>query len=367
MSMLTYYGKTKTQPSTFSPLSDDNRPGRTKQVGIVGIGKMGILHAGTVNSLPGGRVKAICEKDSFLTKMAKKLLPQTIAFYQDHTKMVENEELDAVFITTPIDSHVPIVLDLAAADQNLSLFVEKPLASHSDQARRACEAVKKSCGIHMVGFQKRFSPVFQRAKTLIQSGDIGDLLFFRAHSFSSDVLREGRSWRFRSGTGGVLLDLAPHLLDMILWMFGEPSSLFAVKRKLYSSKVDDYVHVVLVFESGLRAHMDACWSLPSYRLPEISLELHGTNGSMTVTDDFLKVESGKETDIGSRLTNVYYRQSFDTSLPFLLADPEYTKEDEAFLRAVGSQTLPELNFFEAARVNDLIDRIVESTETARVS
>jgi predicted dehydrogenase len=322
---------------------------------------MGVLHAGILNSMSDCRVKAICEKEGLLVRLAKNLVPKTIAFYSDHVKMVENEELDAVFIATPIDTHVPIAVDLVRTDNELSLFVEKPLASSGDQARIACEAVSKLRGIHMVGFQKRFSPVFQRAKEFIENGAVGDLMFFRAYSFSSDVLREGQSWRFRSGTGGVLLDLAPHLLDILLYLFGEPESVSAVKRRLHSSQVDDYVHAIMSFKSGLKGHLDASWSVPRFRLPELSIEVYGDLGTLTLTDDFVRLEVDK-TGIGSRPVQVYYKQSFDTSVSFLLADPEYTKEDEAFLHGMKERALPELNFFEAAKVNKIIDRIIENAE-----
>ena len=331
-----------------------------KNIGIVGLGKMGILHAGIVNSMPDAQVKAICEKDSLLARLAKSFLPKTITLYDDHLKMLNNEQLDSVFITTPIGTHVPIALDLLRANKDLSLFVEKPLASSAEQARMACGAVSKSSGVHMVGFQKRFSPVFQRAKEFIENGSIGELMFFRAYSFSSDVLREGGSWRLRGGTGGVLLDLAPHLVDILLWFFGEPDFVSAVKRRLYSSEVDDYFHAIMSFKSGLKGHMDTCWSMRGFRLPELSIEIHGKKGNLTVTDDFVRLETEIESDLESAVTQAYYKQSFDTSVSFLLADPEYTKEDEAFLRAENQPTSPKSDFFEAAKVNGLIDRMIES-------
>ena len=151
-----------------------------KNVGIVGLGKMGILHAGIANSIPDTQVKAICETDSLLARLARNFLPKTITLYDNHLKMLDNEQLDAVFITTPISTHVPIALDLVQANKDLSLFVEKPLASTADQAQLACDAVRKSSRIHMVGFQKRFSPVFQRAKEFLENGSIGGLDVFQS-------------------------------------------------------------------------------------------------------------------------------------------------------------------------------------------
>jgi predicted dehydrogenase len=331
-----------------------------KNIGIVGLGKMGILHAGIVNSMQDAQVKAICEKDSLLARLAKNFLPKAVTLYDDHLKMLDNEPLDAVFITTPISTHVPIALDLMHANRDLSLFVEKPLASSADQTKLACDAVSKSSGIHMVGFQKRFSPVFQRAKAFIANASVGDLMFFRACSFSSDVLHEGASWRLRSGTGGVLLDLAPHLVDILLWFFGGPDSVSAVKRRLYSGEVDDYFHAVMSFKSGLKGHMDTCWSMRSFRLPELSIEIHGKKGTLTVTDDFVRLETNPENDLESAAVQTYHKQSFDTSVSFLLADPEYTKEDETFLRSEDQPTSPKVDFFEAAKVNAIIDRVIKS-------
>jgi len=329
----------------------------TVNVGVIGLGKMGILHSGILNSLPDARVGALCDKDSLLISAAKAVLPQTIAFYKDHNRMLENERLDAVFVTTPISTHVPIVVDLVRANKEVNLFVEKPLAASSEQARTACEAVKSLRGVHMVGFQRRFSPIFQKAKELIEAKAIGDLIFFRAYCFSSDVLRVGHSWRLRSGAGGVLLDLAPHVLDLLLWFFGEPVVRAAVRRRAYSTEVDDYVHAMLSFQAGLEGHMDVCWSTCGFRLPEMSIEVYGRNGVLTVSDDFVKVRVEKGGSYGIGKSETYYKQSFDSSVPFLLADPEFTKEDTTFLSAIHHQRMPDLNFFEAARVNAIVDLI----------
>jgi predicted dehydrogenase len=322
---------------------------------------MGILHAGIINSISGASVTAICEKETFLTTAAKAFLPKRIAVYKDYQKMVAEEHLDAVYITTPIGTHATIANDLLKSNTALSIFVEKPLASSYEEARVACETATHSQGVHMVGFQKRFSPVFQKAKQLIDEGTTGDPMFFRSCCFSSDVLREGSAWRFRKNTGGVLLDSAPHLLDLLIWFFGDPTTTVAVKKHVYSSEVEDYVHAMLSYESGLHGHVDACWSIPNFRLPEFLIEIYGRNGLLTVTDDYVKFALGRGSGkVGGGQT--YHRQSFETSPPFLLADIDYTMEDVAFLNAARTRTAPEPSFVQAAKVNALIDKILDSTE-----
>jgi len=329
-------------------------------ISVIGLGKMGLLHAAIVNSLPDANVTSVCEKDLFLSSAARAVLPKNITVYRDVKKMIPEERPDAVFVTTPIDTHVSIVEDLLKTETNLSVFVEKPLAVSHEQARIACELASRSRGAHMVGFQKRYSPVFQKAQELLKEA-VDAPLFFRAYCLSSDVLREGSAWRSKKGSGGVLLDSAPHLLDILIWFFGEPTSVMAVKKHVYSHEVEDYVHAILSFESGLQGHVDACWSVSNYRLPEFLLEIHGRNGMLTVTDDFVKFTPGKQTG-GNGGGQTYHRQSFHTPVPFLLTDPEYTLEDTAFLDAIRTRTTPETNFVQAAKVNALIDRILENAE-----
>jgi predicted dehydrogenase len=331
------------------------------KIGVVGLGKMGILHAGIISSIPGASVTAVCEKESLLITAAKAFLPKRIAFYRDHQKMMTEEQLDAVFITTPIATHVSVVNDLLKSNTDLNVFVEKPLAASYEQAKAACQAATRSRGVHMVGFQKRFSPVFREAKQLIEQNIVGAPIFFRGYCFSSDGLREGSAWRFRKNTGGVLLDSAPHLLDLLIWFFGEPTRTVAVKKHVCSSEVEDYVHAIMSYESGLQGHIDACWSISNFRLPEFLIEIYGRDGLLTVTDDYVKFAPGRGSGkMGGGQT--HHRQSFETLVPFLLAEPDYTMEDVAFLSAVRSKTMPELSFVHAAKVNLLIDRILESTQ-----
>jgi len=326
------------------------------RISIIGLGKMGLLHSGIVNSLPGAKVTSVCDQDLFLSKLASAILPKSIVVYRDVNKMISEECPDAVFVTTPTDTHVSIVNDLIKAKTDLNVFVEKPLATSHKDAGIACEAANRSRGVHMVGFQKRFSRVFQKGRQLVRE-TIEEPIFFRAYCFSSDVLREGSGWRSKKSSGGVLLDSAPHLLDILLWFFGEPSSVKAIKKHVYSQEVEDYVHAVLTYDSALQGYMDACWSVSNYRLPEFLVEIYGRNGLLTVTDDFVKFADGR----GTSGSLVYHRQDFPSSVPFLLTDPEYTLEDLAFLEAARTGCTPETSFVQAAKINALIDRILDES------
>ncbi len=331
-------------------------------VGIVGLGKMGILHAGIVNSLSNGRVKAICEKEGMIVKAAKKILPN-IPFYESVEEMLSQETLDAVFITTPIQTHVSIVKTILDSNENVGLFVEKPLAANGDDAREIAQLASDKDIINIVGLQKRFSPVFQRAKLLLESGSIGDLQFFKGYNYVSDIFREGEGWRFRKGSGGALLDLGPHILDLLLWYLGELRPLSAVQRSFYSSEVEDYVHVVLETPSGVLGTVDVSWSIRGYRLPEIIIEIHGTNGAMVVTDDYVRIQTDAQAKGAvAREAQTIQKTSLDSSVEFLLADPEFTIEDKYFLESVGSKKAAQPDFRTAANLNQMIDLLHQMAE-----
>lgn len=333
------------------------------KVGIVGFGKMGILHAGILNALPGSKVTAICENESLVFRAAKKVLKEA-AFYNDVSKMMTNESLDAVFITSPTNTHSSIIHHVLESDAKVGLFSEKPLAVTGLEASEAANAATKHGIVSLVGFHKRFSPVFAYARKLLDGGAIGELREFKCSSYSADVLTKGTGWRFRRGTGGVLLDLGPHLLDLLLWCFGEPKDVSAVERSIYSSDVEDDVHADVAFQSGLKGTLAISWSQSGYRLPEIRIEVKGSTGSMVVTDDDVSIETSSAVkglvEAGS---HIFQKPSFNTSVDFLLAEPEYTIEDQFFLKAVENHSLVEPSFNTAIKVNEFVDLIHKAAES----
>lgn len=340
-----------------APREKNDRAERALNIGIAGLGKMGILHAGILNSLPNSKVRAICEKERVLAIAASRIIPK-VRFYQDVAEMIRKESLDVIFITSPIHTHVPIIRTVLESSRMIGLFTEKPLAANGPEALEAAEAVTKRGIVNMVGFQKRFSPVLRHAKHLLDNEAIGDVQFFRCYSYVSDIFRQGNGWRFKKGSGGALLELGPHLLDVLLWYFGEPESVSAIERSFYSSEVDDYVHAIVEFESGVAGNLDVSWSMRNYRLPEILIEVQGTDGSLTVTDDYVRVHADNAVSgVTEAGTHTLQKPAFNTSVDFLLADPEYTMEDKYFLKALQDHTQVETDFNTAARVNRFIDLI----------
>ena len=327
------------------------------KVGILGFGQMGILHSALVNTLPGSHISAICDKNSTLVKLARKSLPD-IAFYSDYLEMVDREDLDAVYITTPVSLHVPMITELTRRDNELSLFVEKPLASTFDQALQAIEAVRTSKGKMTVGYQKRFAGTFRKVKEILENGTIGSPKFFRSHFYTSDILEEKHGWKFEEGTGGAALEFGPHLIDLIQWYFGIPKTTHVVRKSVYSRKVEDFFNCVFEFDRGVVGSSEVCWSMINYRPYELQVEIHCEEGALVVNEDNLVVYSKKPiAGVLREGPNVFNWWDLTPPLPFLFSHPELVLEDEHFTRCVQSSELPMTSFESAANVNKTIDTI----------
>ena len=332
-----------------------SRVAKPVNAGIVGFGKMGVLHAGILNALPDCKVKAICETEPLIRKIASKALPQ-VGFYDSPFDMATQESLDAVYVTTPIPSHVSVVTELVRSGKRLGLFVEKPLAGSVQEAQQIVEMASRFATTDMIGFQKRFLPQFARAKELLDEGALGEVTSFHGYSYLASIFSKGRGWRFKKGEGGALLDLGSHLIDLVIWYFGLPSSITARESSTYSELVDDSAHVEFGFKENISGSVDVSWSKEGYRLPETWLEISGPNGTLKVSDDVLELNIAKEIiGLARAGRSVLRRPELIQGVDFLLGDPEYCLEDEQFLSALrsGSHTAPSLE--DGVGVNKVIE------------
>ncbi len=331
------------------------------KVAVIGLGKMGVLHSVIISALPGARIVAVCDTQRLISSMAGKLV-HGLRCYHDYVEMIEKEGPDALFIATPIHTHAAVISDVLNRHP-ISVFVEKPLAGNAEDAQALAKLISNYRVTNMVGFQKRFNSTFRRGKALLDSRVLGQVLFYKGSAFSSDIFRAAKGWRFAKESGGALLELGCHLVDLAIWYFGEPIEAEGAQTSLYSSEVDDYTHATFSHSNGVVGHIDVSWSVRGYRLPETSLEIHGSDGRMVVTDDYIKLSIDKPIEgilLGRELSpgdHILYRQSLEDSPPFLYGDPEYSFEDEAFVRAVGTLKPCEPSFEVAAAVNRVIDLV----------
>jgi len=255
--------------------------------GIIGFGKMGILHGALLNSMDGVELSAICDSSKTVVKAFGKLKPN-VACFVDYKKMIDTSDIDAVIVSTPTFLHAPIAQ--YAAQKKLHVFLEKPLALNAEEGKGIKKVVSDNNTKLMVGFSLRYNPSCMMAKQAIASGEIGQITQVRVEAFLSDVMREEKGWRFKKALsgGGVVIDFTIHAIDFLVWLLGPIAKLEASARSIVSREVEDEVQCDVTFENGALAQLKSSWSNPSYRKSYFRVVLEGSKGTIDVTDQTIE-------------------------------------------------------------------------------
>ena len=318
------------------------------RIAVVGLGKMGLLHASILNVMPSVEVIALCDKSLWLLKFVKKLF-KTAQVVDDVEKLADLD-LDSVYLTTPIPIHFPVAKALYLKRVTSNLFVEKTLASSWDKAKELCELAQRCGGVNMVGYMKRFAVTFCKAKSILNQGILGEITSFEACAYSSDFSGINKSSKVPASRGGVLGDLGAHVIDLALWFFGDLEVDSAVLESMVDGGCEDSAHF-RVKKSGLEGQVNVSWCMDNYRLPDFELMISGHRGVMKVNDDNLELKLKDGT------SSTWYRHDLNDNVNFLLGEREYYREDEYFVRSVLTGNNAEPSFETASKVDYIIDQV----------
>lgn len=319
---------------------------------IIGFGKMGMLHASILNSLDDIQTLAVSESSSFI-RDGLKVMNAPFSSYENYKEALSSASFDLAVVATPNDSHFSIFKDLL--EKNISVFIEKPFVTSSEEAREALKIVSKSRGNAkvMVGNCLRFVPIFEKAKEILNERKLGKILHFEAKMYSSDVETAQSGWRFDKSAkgGGVLLDLGSHLIDLARYFFGMPENVSGHTERWYSKHVEDYFHAI--FDYGeMTGVVEASWSVPGIRKPAAEFVITGEKGQMFVSNDSLRITGENQAKFDA--------SQFVTPVPFDLAGPFYTRQLMEFVEAVKTGKANRNGINEAVENHTLIDAIRES-------
>lgn len=336
------------------------------RVGIIGLGSMGILHAAILGSLDDVSIAAVADADSRLLKLVSRLLP-TIAFFEDSSRMLREIGPDAVVICTPANTHVDLARAVLETLPRAGLLIEKPLSNTPGESAKLADEFKDR--VVMVGYQRRFTGTFAKAHALVSAGAIGKPAYFRARQLAAGVMTSGMSgWRFAPETGGATRELGAHIIDLLVWFFGSPESVLTKGARIFSEIVDDSTHSVLAYAGGMYGTLDIGWSERGYRPAEMRIEIVGKLGSLDVTEDQLTVFLNKQSSVpGEYATKTEYVHSLTPPIPILIGAPENVLEDMAFLDCIREKRAPSSNLNSAARVDELIGRMLGQVQMTRSS
>lgn len=223
-------------------------------VGLIGFGLGGrYFHAPVIRAVDGLRLAAILQRtgDSAAEAYPDARTVRTI------DELLSIDSIRLVVIVTPNHSHFPLAKQCLDAGRHV--VVDKPFSTTVDEALELLRLAKRRDRILTVYHNRRFDADFQALRKLASTGELGRIVRFENTYDRFRPLAKPRAWRERPGPGsGVLYDLAPHLLDQVFMLFGEPLALTAdirIERSGFST--DDAFDLLLHYPEGVRALLRA--------------------------------------------------------------------------------------------------------------
>jgi predicted dehydrogenase len=320
------------------------------RVAIIGLGKMGLLHSSILNVLPNAELVALCDRSAVILRFSKKIFGRAGVHVVRDIEELSGLDLDCVYVTTPIFSHSAVVKRVYLSGIARNLFVEKTLASSYGKSKELCELAQRFGGINMVGFMKRFSVTFRKAKDLLAQKSLGEVASFEGYAYSSDFLGINKDSKKVALRGGALRDSGCHVIDLALCFFGDLQVNSADPQPLTQQAQNSVCFSVRTL-NGLKGKFSVSQSMENYRLPEMGLLIKGSRGVMKVNDDELdlKLNDGK--------SSTWYRHDLNDNVDFWLGEPVYFREDQYFIESILNGRNAEPSFQDASKVDQIIDQI----------
>jgi predicted dehydrogenase len=231
---------------------DRNPSDRRLTFGVVGLGYWGPNLLRVLADQPEFDVRWICEVDESRLQRYKRRYPAVRAT-REFQDLLDDPDLDAVVIATPVFSHVALASRSLMARKHT--FVEKPLATSSVSADELSRLAAVQRRVLMCGQTFLYSPAVRTVKALMDEGKLGEIFFV-----SSSRVNLGLHQRDIS----VIWDLGPHDFSIMLYWLGElPTTVRAIGRDSIVDGITDVAFVSLEFPSGVIASVELSWLAPS--------------------------------------------------------------------------------------------------------
>ncbi len=255
--------------------------------GVIGTGGMGSGHCSMIPGIPETELTAICDiNEDVRTAIAKK---HGVPAFAHHSKLLDSGLVDAVTIATPHYFHPPIAIE--AFSKGIHVMSEKPLAVTVSAADSMIEAAKKSGLKFGIMYQMRAEAQNQAAKRIVESGALGEI--YRTSLvmawYRSQAYYNSGGWRatWAGEGGGVLINQAPHYLDLFTWLGGLPKTISGTTRtRLHDIEVEDEAFATLEYENGAHGYLYASTTeVPNNNMLEIS----GDKGKLVLDNGTLRL------------------------------------------------------------------------------
>jgi Predicted dehydrogenases and related proteins len=253
--------------------------------GIVGIGKMGSIHAMRLKAglIKGARLAAVCDISPARKEWAGKKLAK-VKFFDDYKDMLNSGLIDAVVVATPHYLHPTIAIE--AIGKGIHTLIEKPAGVFTSAVKKMNDAAAEHKDVVFgIMYNQRANPLYRRAKELIEAGRLGDVK--RINWIITDWYRPQAyynqgGWRgtWEGEGGGVLINQCPHQLDLFQWLGGMPSKVTGFVRTANRDiNVENDVTAYFEYQNGATG----VFITSTHDFPGTNrLEIDGDKGQITV-------------------------------------------------------------------------------------
>ncbi len=258
------------------------------RIALIGGGAgIAATHLEAIAATPGALLVGL--SDLSAERVGPRAAAAGVPAFGDHHAMLDELRPDLAVICTPHPSHAALARDCFAAGAHV--LVEKPLAVSVGEADAMIADAQAAGRTLAVAFQQRFRPEIERARALVQSGELGDLV--RVHCvepwFRTAAYYRSAGWRgsWSGEGGGVLMNQAPHTLDLLCHLAGRPARVWGVTRTLrHAIETEDTAHALLEFANGAPGYLFVTTAEAGAQSLEIvgdRAALHLARGRMTLT------------------------------------------------------------------------------------
>lgn len=334
------------------------------KVGVIGCGSIAqYRHLPEYEANPYVQIVAVCDSNK---KRAKEVANKYgVNMYTDYNELINCEELDAVSVCTPNDLHASI--SIVALQSGIHVLCEKPMATSKKDAEMMIEAAEKSGKKLMIGHNQRFVTSHQKAKQLIENGEIGKIYSFRTafgHSGPENWSVDGKeSWFFKKDEAflGAMGDLGVHKADLIRYILNEEitevGAFVETSAKTFSN-VDDCAVCMLKSESGIIGTLAASWSYVSKE--DNSTIIYGEKATLRLEDDptyslILQYKNG-----------VVVKYELDKIQSNAAVGQSNSHVIEQFVESILSDKEPLINGVEGMKSLEVILAAIQSSETKQI-
>ncbi|ANY69299.1 inositol 2-dehydrogenase [Paenibacillus sp. BIHB 4019] len=253
------------------------------KIGIIGAGRIGKIHADNLLRLPQVEIAAISDlfANAELEAWAAERGIATVT--KDSAALIADPAIDAIFICSSTDTHVPLIKQAAEAGKHI--FCEKPVSMTLSQTEEAVEAVEKAGVKLQIGFNRRFDHNFKRIREHVEQGTIGETHIIKITSRDPNPPHKD----YIKVSGGIFMDMMIHDFDMARFLAGsEVEEVFAQGNVLIDpvfAECDDLdtAIVTLRFQNGALGVIDN--SRQAVYGYDQRVEVFGSKGSAAATND----------------------------------------------------------------------------------